>query len=92
MDLFTLSAKLLLDHSEYDKGLDDSQKSASSFGESLKNGLGSAAKAGAAAIGAVGAGVGAMASKLISGVQDVAAYGDSIDKASQQLGISAQAY
>lgn len=50
MSLFSLMATLGLDTSGYDKGLDEAEGKASNFGSSLKNGLATAAKAGAAAI------------------------------------------
>lgn len=92
MNLFDLAAKITLDSSEYEKGLDNAEKSGSSFGEKLKNGLGTAAKVGGAAIAAVGAGAVALGKNFVDGVSSVAAYGDAIDKNSQKMGISAQAY
>ena len=88
MDLFDLYAKLTLDNSEYEQGLDDAKESASKFGSSIKT----AFKVGGAAIAAVGAAAGAITAKFVSGTKDVAAYGDNIDKMSQKMGISAQAY
>lgn len=53
MDIFALVAKLTLDKSNYDAGLDDAAKGAQTFGDKLKGGLATAAKVGAVAIGAV---------------------------------------
>lgn len=53
MNVFDLFAKISLDTSEYDKGLDDASKKSSSFGSKIMGGLGTAAKTTAAAIGAV---------------------------------------
>lgn len=92
MDLFNLFAKIALDTSDYEKGLYDSEKKASSFGEKLKGGLKTAGKIGAAAVGAVAAGTAALGTALVKGAGEVAAYGDNIDKMSQKLGISAEAY
>jgi len=92
MDLMALVARLTLDKTNYDQGLDDASKGAQSFGDKLKNGLGTAAKVGAAAVTAVATAAGAMTTALVKGAGDVAAYGDNIDKASQKLGISAEAY
>ena len=92
MDLFNLFAKIALDTSDYEKGLDDSEKKASSFGEKLKGGLKTAGKIGAAAVGAVAAGTAALGTALVKGAGEAAAYGDNIDKMSQKLGISAEAY
>lgn len=92
MDLFDIAAKITLDTSDYEKDLAGAEKSGSGFANKLKNGLGTAAKVGVAAIAAVGAGAVALGKKFYSGVADLAAYGDQIDKNSQKMGISAQAY
>lgn len=92
MNLFELAAVLILDHSAYDSGLSDAEKKAVSFGSSLKSGLSTAAKAGAVAIGAVTTATTAATKAIVDGASATAAYGDNIDKASQKLGISAEAY
>lgn len=92
MDLMSLVARLTLDKSQYDEGLDDAAKGAQSFGDKLKSGLGTAAKVGAAAVAAVGTAAAAATTALVKQAGEVAAYGDNIDKASQKMGISAQAY
>lgn len=88
MDLFDLVAKITLDSSEYGKGLDDARGKASSFGAKL----GTAMKVGGAAVAAVGTAAMAMTTAFVKGTGEVAAYGDNIDKMSQKMGISAQAY
>ena len=55
MDLMTLQARLLLDSSQYEQGLDNSEKRATSFGSKLKKGLGAVAKVGGIALAAAGA-------------------------------------
>lgn len=60
MDLFDLFAKITLDDSEYNKGLDDASGKASGFADKLKSGLSTAAKVGGAALGAASAGVAAL--------------------------------
>ena len=92
MDLLALAARLTLDKSQYDQGLDDASKGAKSFGDKLKSGLGAAAKVGAAAIATVATAAGAMTTALVKGAGEVAAFGDNIDKASQKIGFSAEAY
>lgn len=92
MDIFALVAKLTLDKSNYDAGLDDAAKGAQTFGDKLKQGLGTAAKVGATAIAAVGTAAAAATTALVKQAGEVASYGDNIDKASQKLGISAEAY
>lgn len=92
MNVFDLVAKLSLDSSEYEKGLGNSEKSASTFGQKLKSGIGTATKVGAAAIGAVTTAVVATGAAMVKQTGEVAAYGDNIDKMSQKLGLSAEAY
>lgn len=88
MDLFDLVATLSLDKSDYEQGLSDAENQADGFGGKL----GTAAK-GAMAIGAAGAtAVTAIGAAVAKGTSDVASYGDTIDKQSQKMGISAQAY
>ncbi len=92
MNLFDLFATINLDSSNYEQGMSDAENSASSLASKLKNGLGTAGKVGAAAITAVTAASTAAATALTKGASDLASYGDEIDKNSQKMGISAQAY
>lgn len=92
MDIFDLFAKLTLDSSEYEKKLGSAQKETGSFASKLKTGLATAGKVGAAALGAVTAAAGLMTKSILDGTKEVASYGDNIDKASQKMGISAEAY
>lgn len=68
--------------------LDGLKDKLSSFG----SGLASAAKAAAAGLAAVTAATGAMVGAVVKGVSSAAEYGDNIDKMSQKLGMSAEAY
>lgn len=68
------------------------EKDASGLGESLKNGLAAGAKAAAAGVAAVTAAAGAVAVKLADTANEAADYGDNVDKMSQKLGLSAEAY
>lgn len=92
MDALSLVAYLTLDSKDYDKGLEDAGKSASSFGSKLKSGLKTAGKVGAAAVTAVTVATTALSTALVKGVGGVAEYGDNIDKMSQKMGMSAEAY
>lgn len=92
MNLFELAAKLTLDKGEFDKGMDDSEKEASNFGQKLAAALGTAGKVAAGAIAAVGTGVIAAGTAMVKAAGETAAYGDNIDKMSQKLGLSAEAY
>ena len=60
MDLLDLYAKITMDTSEYEKGLDEASGKASGFASKLKSGLATAAKVGAAALTAAAAGVAAL--------------------------------
>lgn len=60
LNLFDLYAKITLDDSEYNSGLDEASKNTASFADKLKNGLATAAKAGAAALTAAATGVAAL--------------------------------
>ena len=92
MDLFDIAAKIRLDSSEYESGLSDAEKKGSGFANKLKSGLKTAAKVGTAAVAAIGTGAVALGKSFVSGISDLAAYGDQIDKNSKKMGISAQAY
>lgn len=95
MDVFDLTAKLTLDSSEYDKALGQAETSGSSFGASfgsIMGGIGIAAGAATAVIGTVGTVITKTSDAVVQSTMDVAEYGDSIDKMSQKMGISAEAY
>ena len=95
MDVFDLVAKLTLDSSEYDKGLGGAETSASSFGEefgSVLAGIGGAAGLTVTAVTAVGAATVGMGKAVVDSAKGVAEYGDNIDKMSQKMGISIEAY
>ena len=68
------------------------EKSGKNFGESLAKGLKTTAAVIGAAMTAATAAAVATGKAFISAANDVASYGDAIDKNSQKMGISAQAY
>lgn len=90
LDVLALKATLGIDSKEYDKGLKDAEGGLQTFGKGVEN-MVSVAKKAIAAIG-IGAAVKKGIDAFKSGVANVAAIGDNIDKASQKLGISAKAY
>ncbi len=92
MNVFDLVAKLVLDSSEYDQGLDESAEKGQSFGDKLKSGLATGAKAAVAGVTALTTATIAAGTALVGATNDVAAHGDEIDKQSQMLGLSATAY
>lgn len=64
---FDLVARILLDTDDYDRNLNDAGERAHSFGEKLKNGIGTAAKVSAAAITATSAAVGVLVKQSVDG-------------------------
>lgn len=67
----------------------EAEEETEKFGDKLKNGLAAGAEAAAASIAAVTA---ATAAAIVEFASDVAEYGDEIDKTSQKMGMSAEAY
>lgn len=88
MDVLSLRGILTLDKSEYDKGLTEADTQAKGFGGKMSKAM----KVGTAAVAALGAGTVLLSKKLVDGAKDVAAYGDHVDKMSQKIGISTDAY
>ena len=74
------------------KEMKETEKEASEFGDTLKNGLAAGAKIAAAAVAAVATAAVATTAKLVDAAGETAEYGDNIDKMSQKLGMSAEAY
>lgn len=70
MNVFRMFATLGLDKSSYDTGLSEGERQASTFGEKLKSGLGGAAKAIGAAVGAAASGVSALATSAVKNYAD----------------------
>ena len=88
MNVFELFAKLGLDTSEYDKGLGDAESKGAKFGAGLKT----AAGVTATGIATVTAATVAGAKAFVEGAADVASFGDRIDKMSQKMNMSAEAF
>lgn len=92
MDIFDLVAKLSLDTTPYEDGLKGAESDATSIGGKIGGVLGKIGGGVGLAVGAVTTGVTALSGALVNGVTDLASYGDNIDKMSQKMGISAEAY
>lgn len=65
MNLFDLFARIVLDTSDYEKGLDEASRKTDSFAGKLKTGLTTAAKIGTAAIGAASTAVAALTKSAV---------------------------
>ena len=92
MNFLELTAVLGLDTKEYDKGMEGASEKASSFGSKVGSVIGTGVKVAGAALAATGAAVVGVSSAFANGITSVASFGDHIDKASQQMGISAEKY
>lgn len=88
MNAFELMATLSLNKDEYEKGLSDAENKGNQFGSTLSN----AGQVAAAGLGAAVAAATAVSAALVKGVNDVADYGDNVDKMSQKMGISSKSY
>ena len=92
MDVFDLSAKISMDTSEYEKGLNKAEGDTKSFASRMSSGLKTAGKIGAGAIATVGTVTAAMSKKFVSMAQATSQYGDRVDKMSQKIEISAESF
>lgn len=88
MNLFNLFAKLTLDNSDYEKKLDQSQKSAGSFSSKI----GTAFKTGVRAVAGFVTGVAAASAAIGALVVKFVDAGSEIDDNAQKLGISTESY
>lgn len=88
MNLFNLFATLTLDNSDYEKKLDQSQKSAGSFSSKI----GTAFKTGVRAVAGFTTGVVAASTAITALAMNFINAGSEIDDNSQKLGISTEAY
>lgn len=88
MNLFDLVATLSLDSSKYEQGLGDAEKKGKSFGERASGFL----KGGVAVVTGMTTAVAGLSAAFVSGANKTAQYGDNVDKMSQKIGISAEAY
>lgn len=92
MNFLGLTATLGLDKSNYDKGLNDAESSASSFGSKLKTGLKVAAGLTTAALTATTAAAVASSKAFVNAAKSTAQTGDVVDKQSQKVGFSAKSW
>lgn len=88
MEVFNLSAILRLDKNEYEKGLSSAASAAKVFSSKVAGFM----KAGISAFTSVATAAVNVGKTLVQSTGQVAEYGDNIDKMSQKMGISAEAY
>ena len=92
MNVFDLFAKITLDSSEYESGLDGSEKKTVSFGEKLKSGLQTAAKVGGVAFTAASGAVAAFTKSAVSSYADFEQLEGGIQKLYGNMGLSLEEY
>lgn len=92
MNVMDLMAKIGLDDREYNEKLDSDGGKFEGFGKTLASGAKSIAKAGVAAFAAIGTAIGGATTALVSNAKETANYADTVDKMSQKLGVSTEAY
>lgn len=92
MNIFELSASLILDKKNYEEGLNQAENQANKSGSKIGGVLGASAKVAVAGIAAISAATVGATTAIVNGAGKVAEYGDNIDKMSQKMGMSAQAY
>lgn len=92
MDLFDLFAKITLDSSDYEKQMSDASSKTKTFASGLGTGLKTVGAVGGAMVVGAGTAVVGMSKSFVNATGELAKYGDEIDKNSQKLGFSAEAY
>lgn len=88
MDVFDLSATLTLDTSKYESGLNG----AASMAKGIGSKIGTALKTATLVTGALAAAGAAVTGAFVSSARKTADFGDKVDKMSQKLGLSTDAY
>ena len=92
MDLLNLRALLTLDKSQYEKGLADAEGDASGFGSKFKGAMGTAAKAGTAALAASATAVSLLGKSSISAYADTQQLVGGVQKLYGNMGLSVEKY
>lgn len=92
MNVFDLMAKISLDKSEYTQGMSEASSEGEQASSKIGGALSKAGKVAGASMVALGTAVAGTTAVFAQGVSETASYGDHIDKMSQKIGISAEAY
>lgn len=88
MNVFDLVARIVLDHSDYDRNLEEASRNTSSFGDKLKNTFAAVSKVSAVAMGAATAAVSAFA---VSSVKTGIAFDSSMSQVAATMGTTVDA-
>lgn len=92
MNVMDLVAKISLDSQDYEKNVESSKKSFSALGTSIASGAKTIAKVGVGAFTAIGTAIGGATTALIKNAGETANYADNIDKLSQKMGFTTDAF
>lgn len=88
MEIFKLFGSIMVDSAEAEKSISKTGEQADGLGQKLSNGIKTAGKWAAG----ITAGAMAVGGAMVAAAKDTAATADTIDKASQRMGVSAEAY
>lgn len=89
---YSVEAVLTAKDQNFSSTFANAEKTAGTFGSKLKSGLAAGAAVGIGAVTALGVATVAAGKKMWQGINATAQYGDNVDKMSQKIGISAEAY
>lgn len=89
---YSVEAVLTAKDQNFSSTFANADKTAGTFGSKLKSGLAAGAAVGIGAVTALGVATVAAGKKMWQGINTTAQYGDNVDKMSQKIGISAEAY
>ena len=92
MNVFDLTAKISLDSSEYDQGLNDAESRANGIGSKIGKGLSTAAAIGGAAITAAATSVGVLVKKSVDGFAEQEQLLGGVQKLYGNMGLSVEDY
>lgn len=92
MDVMDLMAKIGLDDSEFDKKLDSDGSKFSNFGQTIAGGAKKIGKVAVGAFAAMGTAIVGSTAALAGSAKETSEYADTVDKMSQKLGVSTEAY
>ena len=92
MNVFDLYAKLGIDSSEYDKGLDNAESKAGGFGSKVGKVFGTVAKVSVAAFSAAAAGIGFVTKKSVESYADYEQLVGGVRKLYGNMGLSVEEY
>lgn len=92
MNVMDLVAKISLDSQDYEKDVGNAKSSFAGLGSSIASGAKTIAKVGVGAFTAIGTAIGGATTALIKNAGETAEYADNIDKLSQKMGFTTDAF